>query len=229
MQDIYLFIGPPGSGKGSLAQECVQEFGWKQLSTGNLCRKHISEQTKIGKEIDFAIKSGKLIPDELVTTMVGQWLDQDARNAKAVILDGYPRTLTQAYALEALLTENIGQWSLKIINLIVNDDVIVRRLSHRFICQNNQCQAVYSLDPCLMMAENQDIGCELCKHPLCRRKDDEPEAIRERLVTHHRHEGNLLLFFRAKGYAILELGVERCLPEVFSHFKQLTDVGAVAS
>ncbi|TET07002.1 hypothetical protein E3J79_00195 [Candidatus Dependentiae bacterium] len=68
--EIYLFIGPPGSGKGSLAQKCIRELGWKKFSTGNECRKHVSEQTEIGKEIDFAIKSGKLITDELVIAMV---------------------------------------------------------------------------------------------------------------------------------------------------------------
>ena len=68
VKQVYIFVGPPGAGKGSLSRYVLKSLGWVQLSTGNLCRKHIAEQTSIGKEIDFAIKSGKLISDNLITS-----------------------------------------------------------------------------------------------------------------------------------------------------------------
>lgn len=95
-EKIFIFIGPPGSGKGSLSSLCTQKFGWKQLSTGNLCIKHIANETSIGKKIDFAIKSGKLIEDDLITQMITEWFTNQSVNSLAVILDGYPRTVEQA-------------------------------------------------------------------------------------------------------------------------------------
>ena len=77
-KDIVIFLGPPGSGKGSLSQLCVKRLGWHQLSTGNLCREHIARGTEIGTQIDFAIKSGKLIADSLILEMVHDWLREDA-------------------------------------------------------------------------------------------------------------------------------------------------------
>jgi len=218
--DIYLFMGAPGSGKGSLAQLCVQELGWKQLSTGNLCRKHISEGTKIGKEIDFFIKSGKLVPDELVTAMVVEWLDQEANDTTPIILDGFPRTRVQAEALDKELGKS-ERWNLKIINLVIDDEAVVKRLSHRFICKNKECQAIYSLDPdCILLGDN-GIVCEVCQEKLCRRKDDKPEAIRERLAIYHKHEDSLLQYYRDKGYRIVDLEAQQPLPETFEDFKRI--------
>ncbi len=219
-KSIYLFMGPPGAGKGSLAQRCVEELGWKQLSTGNLCRKNINEGTKVGKEIDFFINSGKLVPDELISTMVDQWLKNETDEASAVILDGYPRTQSQADLLEDVLKE-MDQWQLKIINLILNDEAVIDRLSRRFICKNTECQAVYSLDPNCMALADRCIVCDICNESLCRRKDDAPESVRERLVIYHRHADSLLTFYQDKGYVINNLAVNKPLAEVFNEFKRL--------
>jgi len=145
-KDIYLFMGAPGSGKGSLAQQCVQKLGWKQLSTGNLCRMHVNEQTEIGKQIAFSIQSGKLIPDELITAMVVEQFNQMAKDSSAVILDGYPRTLAQADALDDALKNQFNTWNLHVIRLVIADDIIIDRLNRRLVCQNQECQAVYSLN-----------------------------------------------------------------------------------
>ena len=102
-QQLVIFIGPPGAGKGSISQLCVQAFGWKQLSTGYLCRKHINEQTEIGKEIDFSIKSGKLVSDRLIVTLVEQWLADPSQHESPIILDGFPRNIAQAEALHEII------------------------------------------------------------------------------------------------------------------------------
>ena len=99
---VILFIGPPGSGKGTLSQKCVQKLGWQQISTGDLCRRHIAKQTEIGKSIDFAIKSGKLVSDGLISQMVFDWFRQENIESDVVILDGYPRTVNQAKDFDEL-------------------------------------------------------------------------------------------------------------------------------
>ncbi|MDZ4153972.1 adenylate kinase family protein, partial [Methylicorpusculum sp.] len=121
-RDLFLFIGPPGSGKGTLADACVKSLNWKQLSTGNLCRQHIAEQTEIGKHIDFAIKSGKLVSDSLIVAMVHDWFSRYLAEHNTVILDGFPRTVPQAQELSALLEQSFSAAQLQIIQLAVSDE-----------------------------------------------------------------------------------------------------------
>ena len=102
-KNLIVFMGPPGAGKGSLSQLCVDEFGWVQLSTGFLCRKHIAAQTTIGRQIDFFIKSGKLVDDSLIVDMVEEWLAEQIDQQRGVILDGFPRSVVQAQALDEIL------------------------------------------------------------------------------------------------------------------------------
>ena len=92
----YIFIGPPGAGKGSLSHLCVEKLGWTQISTGDLFRKHRAQGTEIGKQIDFAVKSGKLVEDKLVIQVGMEWFNNNFESSKALILDGFPRTLAQA-------------------------------------------------------------------------------------------------------------------------------------
>lgn len=223
VKDCYLFIGPPGSGKGSLAQLCIEMLGWRQLSTGNLCRKHISDGTKIGKEIDFLIKSGKLIPDELMSSMVIEWLEQQLNNMTTIILDGYPRTRRQAKALNVVL-DRLKRWHLRVIKLLIDDDLALNRLAHRFVCKNKTCQAVYSLDPACDVLEGEDRTCHVCKGPLQRRKDDRPDAIRKRIDIYHKHERDLIKFYQNEGQSVVELDVARPLPEVFKSFKCIAGI-----
>src|SRR5437870_4418018 len=103
IRKIYIFIGPPGAGKGTLAQLCASRMGWIQCSTGDLCRKHVAEQSPLGMQIDLLIKSGKLISDELVIEMVEEWLHKNLYAYEHIIFDGFPRTRVQAELLEALL------------------------------------------------------------------------------------------------------------------------------
>lgn len=216
-----VFLGPPGSGKGTLSNLCVKTFGWEQLSTGNLCRKHINEGTSIGKQIDFAIKSGKLISDSLMTDMVDEWLDTESLSGKNLILDGYPRTIPQARALDELLKSKYTSLKLHIFRFIVPDECVIRRLSSRYICQNNKCQAVYSLAQGSSLAPKHDMVCDLCKSPLIQRKDDTAQAIQDRMIVYHLHENELISFYRSAGYEVIEVDANRPHHEVFENFKQI--------
>lgn len=215
-RDIVVFLGPPGSGKGSLSQLCVKRLSWKQLSTGNLCRSHISQETPIGKEIDFAIKSGKLIPDSLIVGMVEQWLETADAICK-VIFDGFPRTVPQAEALQELI-ESRDDLSLSLVLLSIPDQEIIYRLLARSICQNEECQQVYSLHDSSLHGPKKEMTCDECESALIRRSDDEAEAIAERLKIYREHEKGLLSFYENRGHFISKVEGVLPLEEVYKRF-----------
>lgn len=222
--NILILLGPPGSGKGSLSRLCVKRLGWAQLSTGNLCRQHINERTEIGQKIDFILKSGKLISDELIIKMVEDWLISQFNTSKSVILDGFPRTIAQAEALNGMLkSTHFDAVRLKIVKMNIAESQIIERLSSRSVCQNNKCQAVYTLqNNCSLSPKNQMV-CDECSSPLVRRADDEETAIRERLLIYHDHEQNLINFYTEIGLNIAHLMVHRPIEDVYEEF--LTTIG----
>jgi len=224
-RNVYIFIGPPGSGKGTLSKICVEKFGWKQLSTGDLLRRHISEGTPIGKQIDFAIKSGKLVSDELITQIVYEWLKELPDDGKAVILDGFPRTVVQAGDFARIMRDEFPNEGIKVVYFEIPDAEVVARLSSRYTCQNRDCQAIYSIRPGSTCAPQQDMVCDLCGSPLGRRKDDSEEAVKERLKIYHSHEGPLLAFYhQAKDIPVLVCNADQSIDRVFEEFKKLIDI-----
>ena len=219
--NVFIFIGPPGAGKGSVANLCTKRFGWMQVSTGNLCRKHIAEETKIGKEIDLIIKSGKLISDDTITDMVSEWLYENAHRTSGIIFDGYPRTIVQAKDFGHVLKKVFPTINERVVVFKVPDDVVVDRLCRRFICQNKDCQAVYAMDPNIPL--DQVLICNECGAPLGRRSDDEESAVRRRLVVYHKHEKELVDFYRNNGADVIELDATKGLQDVFKVFLQKLD------
>lgn len=219
---VYIFIGPPGSGKGTLSDLCVKQLGWTQLSTGNLCRKHISEQTEIGKQIDFAIKSGKLIPDSLITSMVVDWLETAVGSSRAVILDGYPRTVPQAEAFHEHISHRFDNVALQIVKFHVAHETVVSRLGARYICGNKSCQAVYSVGLGSDLAPKTGLlKCDACSTELTRRKDDEPTTVIERLNIYHKHERDLLEYYKQINFSPIECNAEHTVDIVFDVFLNL--------
>ncbi|MCL4361127.1 nucleoside monophosphate kinase [Candidatus Dependentiae bacterium] len=222
---IFIFIGPPGAGKGTLSQLCVHKLGWIQLSTGNLCRKHIALQTNIGKQIDFAIKSGKLIDDSLMTSMVIDWLinQVDLLDLKKnIILDGFPRTLEQAKLFHNVLMENSKlQTKITVVRLAIDDTIVISRLMGRSICKNNDCQKVYSLYSEAGLAPRVQGSCDDCSSPLIKRADDEEPAVKDRLISYHRHANDLINFYQNIGGYKGELNVNQSLEQVFNQFISL--------
>lgn len=126
MLNIVLF-GAPGSGKGTQSAKLIDQYGLYHISTGDLLRGHIARGTEIGKTADKYISQGQLIPDELMIRMLDDVLENDAKGKEGVVFDGFPRTIAQAEALEALL-EKRGMESLAVIGLEVPEDELMRRL-----------------------------------------------------------------------------------------------------
>ena len=216
-RSVLLFLGAPGAGKGTLASRCVGTLDYEQLSTGNLCREHVAQCTQIGKKIDLALKSGKLIDDNLITEMVTQWL-QAYPQKRRIILDGYPRTVIQADALHKFVETEHEQVPM-VIRLTVNEQVVIDRLCLRLICSNKECQAVYSLASGSACHPTREGICDRCASVLMRRSDDEVEAVKKRLKLYSEHESRLLDFYNSVGYCVLEVNAMQPLDDVFGEFK----------
>jgi adenylate kinase len=221
LKELYIFMGPPGSGKGTLSQLCIDKLGWKQISTGNLCRKHIAEGTEIGKAIDFAIKSGKLVSDDLITQMVIDWFEYSYDQSKPVILDGYPRTEAQARVFDKFLREKLIHLQVTLVLFDIDDEEVVKRLSARSVCSNKECQAVYSLLLHSPMRPKKDGICDLCGSSLMCRSDDQPESIRVRLATYAHHAKMLDSYYESTGQRVIRFNAQQPIDQLFGNFMQL--------
>jgi adenylate kinase len=218
---IIVFMGPPGSGKGSLSQLCVKNFGWTQLSTGSLCRKHREEKTPLGQTIESSLKSGKLISDDVMLEMVRGWLDTNLSLAKAVILDGFPRTHYQAQCLDNLMARSFGSTFLHIIKLRLSHEAILDRLAYRSMCSNRECQSVFSIRQGSPLAPRRLTHCDKCDCLLERRDDDTGDIVKERLMVYQDHEAKLIDYYTSVGAPIVELNVDRPIDDIFCDFKNM--------
>lgn len=214
---LYVFFGAPGSGKGTLSSLCVEKLGWVHLSTGDLCRKHIEEKTQLGQQIDFIIKSGKLVDDSVIIEMIVQWLDQKNSNVSGIVLDGVTRTVCQAEGLLTYLRKNNSRFLLHVVMLDVSDDEIVKRLSSRQVCSNKDCQRIYSTRDNLLKSRVDGI-CDSCGSILIQRSDDNEATIRNRLDGYKRHIQPLVDFYTEQGVIVEHLNGQDSIEKVFENF-----------
>lgn len=223
LKRIVVFIGLPGSGKGTLSSLCVKNLGWKQLSTGDLCRKHIANQTEIGKRIDFAIKSGKLVSDSIISEMVFDWLVNSFESVNTVIFDGFPRTIVQAELLHNYVKNNFGngECQFSIFRLNVPLEVVRNRVASRIICGNKDCQAGYSADRSSDFYPKRDNICDKCGNLLVKRPDDCGDSVDLRLETYLHNEAQLLDFFKTAEYDVVNLDANAAIDVVFDEIKQV--------
>jgi adenylate kinase len=201
----------------------VSKLGFKQVSTGDLCRREIAKGTETGQKIDFLIKSGKLVPDDLITQMVYDWFQEQPDDGTSVILDGYPRTVRQAELLQKMISNGILPFQVVVIELALDDEIIVHRLSSRLVCQNKRCQKIYSANPDVNMLPEKEGICDACGGEVGRRKDDVPEVIRERLRVYHEHAQPLVDFYITAEYRVLKLDANRLLLDILHQFEHEID------
>lgn len=181
-----VILGPPGSGKGTYASRLTKKLEIPHISTGDMVREEIRARTELGKKIKEYSDKGELVPDEIIINLLAERLKKpDAK--EGFILDGFPRTLGQAEALE-----NMSKIDL-VINLKVPDEIIIQRLSNRLICK--RCGAIYNR---LTLKPKVNEVCDMCGGELYQREDDKPEVIRERLKVYRRNTEPLIEYYRRK-------------------------------
>lgn len=184
-----IFLGPPGSGKGTQAEKLHKNFRLVQLSTGNLFREHISKGTELGLQVKDILAKGELVPDDLTIQMVLERLAKPD-TVMGVVFDGFPRTRDQALALQSRLDER-GKCITAAIYFKITDDAIVARLGARRMCPKDN--SIYNLKS---NKPQSDERCDLCGSPLIMRDDDKPEVVRHRLQIFRQTTEPLIEFYR---------------------------------
>jgi adenylate kinase len=189
-----IIFGAPGSGKGTYASRLQSKLGVDAIAMGDIFREIMKEDSQLGKKVKGYVEKGLLVPDDIVIEVLKQRLAKIPKN-RGFILDGYPRTVEQARALEAIAKIDV------IILLMVPDWIIIERLSTRRICKN--CGAVYNIR---FLKPKVDMICDKCGGPLYQRSDDNPEVIKKRIEVYEEQTRPILQLFK-----------ERMVPFVVAH------------
>jgi adenylate kinase len=190
-----VLVGPPGAGKGTQAEFISAHLGVPKISTGDIFRANVSQGTPLGQEAKKFMDAGDLVPDEITIGMVRDRLaEDDAR--KGFLLDGFPRNVPQARTLDDLLL-GAGTPLSVVLELVVDDDEVVRRLSGRRTCR--KCGHVWHLD--FDPPSVEDV-CDICAGELFQRDDDKPETIRHRLEVYNEQTAPLVSYYADQGLLV---------------------------
>ena len=192
-----VLLGPPGAGKGTQAVRLVEKYGVPQISTGDIFRKNIKEGTELGKKAQEYMNAGQLVPDELVVDLVKDRLMQEDC-ANGYVLDGFPRTIPQAEALDEMGIEIDC-----VLSIEVPDEKIVTRMSGRRVCP--ACGASYHIE---YKKPEKDGICNACGAELVIRKDDEPATVLDRLHVYHEQTEPLKDYYAKTGKLRTVIGQE---------------------
>jgi adenylate kinase len=190
-----VLVGPPGAGKGTQAEFVSAHLSVPKISTGDIFRANVSQGTALGQQAKKYMDAGDLVPDEITVGMVRDRLaEDDAR--KGFLLDGFPRTVPQARTLDDLLTD-AGSPLDVVLELVVDDDEVVRRLSGRRTCR--QCGHIWHLD---FDPPTKEALCDICGGELFQRDDDMPETVRHRLEVYYEQTAPLVGYYAEAGILV---------------------------
>ena len=209
-------FGPPGVGKGTQAKLLSEEFGVPHISTGDMLRATVTEGTELGKKAKAIMDAGQLVPDDVMIGIVREVLSS-SKVKNGFILDGFPRTVEQAQALVTLFDE-LHIKNYKVINFIVNEAEIIRRLASRLMCVNDG--KIYNK---LTDGVTTETPCPACGGKLIERKDDTEETVRKRLAVYHSTTEPVMEFYKKRG-VIVQIDGMSSVEFVQEEIKQL--VGA---
>lgn len=203
-----IIFGPPGAGKGTQAKLLSERLGVPHIATGDMLREAVEAGTELGRLAKQYMERGELVPDEVVIRMVEERLSRPDCS-RGFILDGFPRTVKQAEALEELL-RRAGAKIDAAVNLEVGEEEVVRRISLRRTCKS--CGAVYHL---IFNPPKQNDVCDKCGGPLYQREDDREETVKRRLRVYRQQTEPLLEFYRQRGL-LVNINGEGGIGQVFN-------------
>lgn len=208
-----IMLGAPGAGKGTQAKKIAEKYSIPHISTGDIFRANIKNGTELGKKAKTFMDQGLLVPDELVVDLVVDRVNQeDCKNG--YVLDGFPRTIPQAEALDRALAE-MGQKIDYAIDVEVPDENIVNRMSGRRACL--KCGATYHIEFAAPKVEN---VCDTCGEALVLRDDDKPETVSKRLTVYHEQTQPLIDYYTKQG-VLKTVDGTRTLDEVFQEIVEI--------
>jgi|TARA_B100000315_G_scaffold260938_1_gene328032 adenylate kinase len=187
----FVFLGPPGIGKGTQAKILADQLDLAHLSTGDILREEINQETALGEKAQSFMNAGKLVPDYLILDMISKKLQQNNEN-RGYILDGFPRTVPQAEGLEKMLEMNQQKLEL-VVYLSGSNDVLVKRLSSRRTCR--ECETITNL---IFNPPKKEGECDNCGGLLFQRDDDNPDVVLQRLKVYQDQTSPLIDFYRNK-------------------------------
>jgi len=210
-----VLLGAPGSGKGTQAKLLVEKYGIPQISTGDLLRAAVSSGTELGKKAKATMDAGQLVSDDIVLGIIQERLGKP--DAKAgFILDGFPRNIPQAQALDAMLAR-LGQPLQLALLVDVDTEVLMKRLTGRRNCSNAGCGAIYNI---YFSAPKSQGKCDKCGSTLQHRSDDNEDTVRNRLKVYDSQTAPLVSYYKAQG----KLRTVRGVGAIGEIFKNVTDV-----
>jgi adenylate kinase len=212
MKKNFVFLGPPGAGKGTQAKRLAQELGLLHISTGDILRSAVERQTPLGKKAKEFMDRGELVPDDLMIALIEEVLPPEG----GVILDGFPRTVPQAEALDRLLAEKGMKLSAAVLFELA-DDLVVERLSGRRVCP--ECGAVYHIK---FNPPKRDELCDRCNVKLIQREDDREEVVRRRLSVYRRQTAPLVEYYSSRGI-LIKLDASRGIEEIHQELLRILD------
>ncbi|WP_423408726.1 adenylate kinase [Heyndrickxia sp. MSNUG] len=208
-----VLMGLPGAGKGTQADKIVVKYNIPHISTGDMFRAAIKGETELGLKAKSFMDKGELVPDEVTIGIVRERLSKDDCG-KGFLLDGFPRTVAQAEALDTMLTD-LGKKIDFVINIDVNQSILMERLTGRRICKN--CGATYHL---VFNPPSQEGVCDRCGGELYQRADDNAETVQNRLDVNIQQTKPLLNFYEDKGY-LRNINGQQDIDKVFADIEDL--------
>jgi adenylate kinase len=206
-----ILLGPPGAGKGTQAERLVEDFGLPYYATGEILRGAVKEGTELGRKAKEYMDRGDLVPDEVISGVIGERI-ASAEALDGFLLDGFPRTIAQAEALEVAL-EPLGRRPTAVLSIEVPDEEVVRRLSGRRVCERNGHPYHVDFDP-----PKNDGFCDQDGSPLVQRDDDQEETVKHRLEVFHEQTAPLADYYERQGL-LRRFDGSRAPDEVHAHIR----------